>query len=150
MKVPSGANLEIRLLESGPGELWNWAPWVSATKMLPSGATSTSLGSVKWVGGSPIVPGVPRTMSTSPSGLNLITALPLPAASGKFRSSAAVATRESTTQTLPSASTSIPWGQMISPAPKLSTTFPSGSSLTIGSTSEPAHELLPHRSPAQI
>jgi len=75
----------------------------------------------------------------------LMTACPLPAASGKRSSSLAFAERASATQTLPSLSTSIPWGHKISPAPKLCTTLPSGSSLTIGFASEPAHELTPHR-----
>ena len=44
----------------------------------------------------------------------------------------------------------MPWGHVISPAPKLATTLPSGSSLTIGSTSDSAHELVPQRSPAQM
>ena len=39
---------------------------------------------------------------------------------------------------------------MIWPAPKLATTLPLGSSLTIGSTVEPAHEFVPQRSPAQM
>ena len=146
-KVPSGANLETRLLESGPGASWNCAPWVSATKMLPSGATSTSLGSVKCVGGSPSSPGVPSVSNSSPVGLNLRTVLPLPAALGLASSSRALAARASTTQTLPSWSTSMPWGQRIRPAPKLATTLPSGSSFTIGSRSEPAQELAPQRSP---
>src|SRR5258706_4571037 len=38
---------------------------------------------------------------------------------------------------------------MINPAPKLWTVLPLGSSLTIGSTLDPAHELLPQRSPTQ-
>src|ERR1700752_4800264 len=118
--------------------------------MLPSGALTTSLGSVNASGGFPALPGVPSCSSTLPSGLNLMTVCPLPAESGNCLSSASVADRASTTQTLPSLSTSMPCGQRICPAPKLLITFPLGSNLTIGSTFEPAHELAPHRSPTQI
>src|SRR3990170_1678594 len=44
----------------------------------------------------------------------------------------------------------MPCGHRIWPAPKLCTTLPLGSSLTIGSTFEPAHELAPPRSAAQM
>ena len=121
----------------------------SATKMLPSAAIATSFGSVNAFGGAPAVPGVPSVSSTLPCGLNLMTVWPFPAAFGNFLSSSALAERASTTQTLPCLSTSIPCGHRISPAPKLATTLPAGSSLTIGFTSEPAHELVPQRSPAQ-
>ena len=97
--------------------------------------SSTSFGSVNCVGGSPASPGVPSTSSTLPCGLNFVTVWPLPAASGNFFSSGGVAERASATQTLPWRSTSMPCGQRISPAPKLCTTLPVGSSLTIGSTS---------------
>ena len=73
----------------------------SATKMLPSGATSTSFGSVNFAGGSPASPGVPSVISSLPCGLNFSTVWPLPFASGNFFSSAAVAERASATHTLP-------------------------------------------------
>jgi hypothetical protein len=115
-----------------------------------TGATSKSFGSVKCVGGAPASPGVPSVISSLPCGLNFITVWPLPLASGNLASSAGVAERASTTQTLPWRSTSMPCGHRISPAPKLCTTLPFGSSFTIGSTVEPAQELAPQRSPAQM
>ena len=75
-----------------PGLSSNWALCDSPTKMLPSGATSTSFGSVKCVGGLPAWPGVPNVRSTFPCGLNLVTVFPFPAAFGNCFSSAAVAT----------------------------------------------------------
>ena len=52
--------------------------------MLPSGATSTSFGSVNFAGGSPASPGVPSVSSTLPCGLNFITVWPLPFGVGKL------------------------------------------------------------------
>jgi hypothetical protein len=56
-------------------------------KMLPSGAISTSFGSLSCSGGLPATPGVPMVINTLPCGLNLITVWPLPAASGNCLSS---------------------------------------------------------------
>src|SRR5688500_8236054 len=119
-------------------------------KMLPSGAISTSFGSVSRAGGSPGSPPVPIVIRSLPWGLNFSTVWPLPFHSGNFASSPAVADRASATQMLPWRSTSMPCGHKICPAPKLATTLPLGSSLTIGSTFEPAHALAPQRSPAQM
>src|SRR4030095_7024175 len=118
--------------------------------MLPSGATSTSFGSVNFDGGSPASPGVPSVISNLPCGENFNTVWPLAFHSGNFASSCGVAERASATQILPCLSTSMPCGQRICPAPKLATTLPFGSSLTIGSTFDPTHALAPHRSPAQM
>ena len=150
MNLPSAENFEMRPIAPGPSWSRNCAPCASATKMLPSGAISTSFGSLNFVGGSPASPGVPSTSKTLPCGLNLVTVWPLPLASGNCFSSAAVAERASTTHTLPCLSTSMPCGQRMTPAPKLWTTLPVGSSLTIGFTLEPAQELAPQRSPAQM
>ena len=133
---------------AAPASSRNCAPCASATKMLPSGAMCTSLGCVKWVGGSPATPAVPRVSSTSPSGLNLMTVCPRPEAVGLSPRSARLTA--SATQTLPSLSTSMPCGQWMSPPPKARTTLPFASSLTIGSRSDSAHELTPQRSPAQM
>src|SRR6476659_5214152 len=116
--------------------------------MLPSGAMTTSLGSVNALGGAPALPGVPRTSSTLPSGLNLVTEFPLFAQSGNCFSSSAVGTRASTTQTLPCLSTSMPCGHRIWPAPNILRMLPFESNLMIGSTFDPAHELVPQRSAA--
>src|SRR5436190_19540414 len=118
--------------------------------MLPSGAMTTSLGSVKAFGGAPVLPGVPSTISTFPSGLNLVTVFPLFAQSGNVFNSSAVGTRASTTQTLPCLSTSIPCGHRIWPAPNILRMLPFESNLMIGSTFEPAQEFEPHRSAAQM
>src|SRR5689334_22462568 len=118
--------------------------------MLPSGATSTSLGSVNFAGGSPASPGVPSVISNLPCGLNFITVWPLAFHSGNFASSCGVADRASATQMLPCRSTSMPCGHRICPAPKLCTALPVGSSFTIGSTFDPTHALPPQRSPAQM
>ncbi|MFL2874233.1 MAG: hypothetical protein ACJZ79_00800 [Pseudohongiellaceae bacterium] len=47
----------------------------------------------------------------------------------------------SVTQTLPSESISIPWGQINMPPPKESTTLPAGSNFKMGSSSESTHSL---------
>ena len=149
MNVPSGENFEMRPTASGVGSSMNCALCDSETKMLPSGAITTSFGSVKAAGGAPVLPPVPSTSSTLPSGLNLVTVFPLFAQSGNFFNSSVVGTRESTTQTFPCLSTSMPCGQRIWPAPNIFRMLPFESNLMIGSTVEPAHELLPQRSAAQ-
>ena len=105
--------------------------WPSATKMLPSSATTTSAGELKCPLPPPASPGVPSRMRTSPVGLNLTTWCPRLPPSGVFASPT-----PSVTQTLPSGSTSMPCGQMNMPPPKLSTAVPSGANLMIESRSE--------------
>src|SRR4030095_11652834 len=118
--------------------------------MLPSGATSTSFGSVNFDGGSPASPGVPSVISNLPCGENFSTVWPLAFHSGNFASSCGVAERASATQMCPCLSPPLPCAQRICPAPKLATTLPFGSSLTIGSTFDPTHAFAPQRSPAQM
>src|SRR5262245_65991289 len=87
MNLPSGANFEMRPIELGvPGLSSNCALCDSPTKILPLGATSTSLGSVNASGGLPAAPGLPSTSSTLPCGLKLVTVLRLAAAFGDLYS----------------------------------------------------------------
>ena len=65
-KVPSLENRDMR--PCGP-----WAEWPSETRISPLGATITSLGWLSASGGSPVIPGVPNTIRTSPSALNFTT-----------------------------------------------------------------------------
>ena len=115
--------------------------------MFPSASVTTSHG--VWSSGprpSPAEPGRPSVRRTSPSGLSLIATCPIPALAGL----SGFGPWASVTQMFPSLSTWIPCGKRKSPAPIAVTTFPSGSILRIGSRSEPAQELPPHRSIAQM
>ena len=80
-------------------------------------------------------------MSSSPSGENLSTVLPVVVAIDRHAS---------VTQTLPSWSTSIPCGHAIRPAPKLRSRFPSLSKSRMGSTSESTQVFRPQRSATQM
>ena len=72
MNVPSGANFRMRpVAPTGGSGLWPL--WPSDTKMSPFGAVITSHGSLSWPGPLPGWPAMPSRISTSPSGLNLMT-----------------------------------------------------------------------------
>ena len=117
MNFPSFENFTIRLLP--------FSLWPSATNTSPFGATTTSLGELKWVPDRfPAVPGVPSLISTLPSALNFTTCWPRLSPFG-----VRLAATASVTQTLPSGSIARPCGQMNMPPPKLVTTFPSGPNL---------------------
>ena len=78
MKLPWLSNLTTRATVSqlAPAP---WPLWPSATKMSPFGATCTSFGSLRsGPDPSPATPGRPSVSMSSPSGLNLKTAWPLP------------------------------------------------------------------------
>ena len=136
---PSAENLTIRLF---PPEL---CP--SATKMVPSGVTSTSDGMLNCPSAVPATPGSPSRISTSPSGLNLITKWPSPSGTR----SSGTNPFASVTQTFPSWSTNIPCGQAIRPAPKLLSASPSGLNRTTVSTSgRSPQKFAPQRSAAQM
>ena len=94
-----GENLMMRPVE--PSGCLAFCPLCpSETKMSPFGAVITSQGSLNRPGSLPRTPGCPSAISTSPSGLNLMTWCPLSSVPC-----------ESVTQTLPSASTWMPWGK---------------------------------------
>ena len=104
MNFPSFEKIEMRPTVPG-GAVGFWPLCPSEIRMSPFGARMTSHGSFSDSGGSPGAPPFPIVIRILPSGLNLITRLPLPAASGNFAISSGVAARSSVTQTLPSLST---------------------------------------------
>ena len=128
MNFPALENLTMRLLPP--------APWPSATKISPLGATKTSDGPLKVSRPSPVTPALPSVINNLPSGLNFKTWWPLPSSP-----------RASAIHTLPSLSTLIPCGQTNNPAPKLFSNFPEGSNRRMGGTSSfPTQLFWPHRS----
>jgi hypothetical protein len=113
------------------------SPWPSATKMSPFWVTTTSEGPLKWVSSSPACPGVPRVISTLPSGESFMTVWPffLP-----------LSARPSVIQTLSSLSTNRPCGNTVMPAPIAATTRPFWSYLVSGAMLELSQVLPPQRS----
>lgn len=106
--------------------------------MSPFGATTTLVGSVRAVGGSPATPALPSVRSTVPSGLNLTTVWPLPVSPGNFFFSRSLIPRASATQTFPSRSAWILCGKINIPAPKDMSSLPDESNFMTGATVEPA------------
>src|SRR5262249_15785208 len=95
--LPFRSNTEIRPTRFGSSTL----VWLSATYTSPLlGSVTPSFGSVNASGGSPFTPGLPKVMSTLPSGLNLITTLPFLSSPGNLVRSSAVGTRASVTHTV--------------------------------------------------
>src|SRR5262245_30555315 len=107
--------------------------------MSPFDATATSDGWLKVSLSLPVTPALPRVRSCFPSGLNLITWWPLPSLP-----------RASVTQTLPSGSTWMPWGNTKRPPAKLFTSLPSASNLRSTARLESPQLFAPHLSATQI
>src|SRR5712675_1170558 len=130
MNLPSGVNLTIRALVL--------PPCPSLTMMSPLRATATSVGALNISGPTPATPGLPSVSETLPSGLNLMTTWPLP-----------LPAVLSVAHTLPWRSTWNPWGWLKRPWPKLATSFPEASNLSIGLSVELTQSLAPQRSNTQ-
>src|SRR5215207_629375 len=118
MILPVGDSLSTRATEPGDEEC------PSATRMLPSGATSTSFGCQKNALSRP-PPGLPSVSSSLPSGLNLKIWCPFGRDALSVTDPATARVQaQSVTHTFPSRSTWMPCGDSISPAPNDAVSVP--------------------------
>src|ERR1700686_1296533 len=131
MNFPSLSNFTMR-------ELPNFGACPSATKMSPLLATATPVGwsNVSRAALPAPCPALPSVIRTLPSGLNLVTCMPLPSLASA-----------SATQTLPSLSVAMAWGNTNRPGPpKFLIVLPSGPSSKMGEFFEPIHPPSSQRS----